>query len=78
VQNTLRLGLRATGYDFEAEVILRAVRARWPITEVPVRVFYPPKAERVSHFHSVRDPARIVRRILFTVATSRFEPGGPR
>lgn len=69
---TLSLGLSGTGYELEAEVILRAVRAHWPLVQVPVEVFYPPAHERVSHFHSVRDPARIVSRILRTVATTRW------
>jgi len=67
---TLALGGRASGYGFEAEVILRAVRLGWQIVEVPVRVIYPPEHERVTHFHSVRDPARIVYRVLYTLATA--------
>jgi glycosyltransferase involved in cell wall biosynthesis len=67
---TLALGGRATGYGFEAELILRAVRRGWEIVEVPVRVIYPPESERVTHFHSVRDPARIVYRVLYTLATA--------
>ncbi len=67
---TLALGCRATGYGFEAEVILRAARLGWEIVEVPVRVIYPPESERVTHFHSVRDPARIVYRVLYTLATA--------
>jgi hypothetical protein len=62
----LELGLRSPGYALEAEVILRAARARWPIEQVPVRVVYPPEAERISHFHVVWDPARIVLRVLRT------------
>jgi len=67
---TLALGGRASGYGFEAEVILRAVRLGWQIVEEPVRVIYPPESERVTHFHSVRDPARIVYRVLYTLATA--------
>lgn len=67
---TLRLGGRAEGYGYEAELILRASLLGWDIVEVPVRVIYPPESERVSHFHSVRDPARIVYRVLFTLATA--------
>jgi hypothetical protein len=39
--------------------------------EVPVRVYYPPKEERVSHFHVVSDPARIVLRLVHTALTVR-------
>ena len=67
---TLLLGGRAAGYGFEAELILRAARLGWEIVELPVRVIYPPESERVTHFHSVRDPARIVYRVLYTLATA--------
>ena len=73
----LELGLVGSGYELEAEVILKAVRARWPLAEVPVRVLYPTGAERVSHFRSVRDPARIVFSILSTVASTPFQPKRP-
>jgi glycosyltransferase involved in cell wall biosynthesis len=66
----LELGGRAGGYGYEAELILRAVLQGWDVVEVPVRVIYPPESERVTHFHSVRDPARIVYRVLFTLATA--------
>jgi glycosyltransferase involved in cell wall biosynthesis len=66
VPETLALGARSNGYAFEAETLLRAARLGWHIAEIPVRVVYPPPAERVSHFHSVRDPARIVARVLET------------
>ena len=67
---TIALAGRATGYGFEAEIILRAARLGWEIVEVPVRVFYPPESERLTHFRSVRDPARIVYRVLYTLATA--------
>ena len=50
----------------EAESLLRAARRGWEIVEVPVVVIYPPPSERVSHFHVVRDPARIIYRVLET------------
>ncbi len=67
---TLALGGKAEGYGYEAELILRAVRLGWEVVELPVRVIYPPESERVSHFHSVKDPARIVYRVLYTLATA--------
>lgn len=68
---TLALGGKDDGYAFEAECVLRAARAGVPIVEVPVRVHYPPENERVTHFHVVRDPARIVFRVVSTLATTR-------
>lgn len=69
VDLTLELGPRDPGYAFEAEIILRFARTGHAIAEEPVQVIYPPESERITHFHSVRDPARIVRRVLWTVAT---------
>lgn len=74
LRRTLALGATADGYAYEAEVVLRAVRAGWDVVHVPIRVIYPPESERVSHFDAVRDPARIVARVLSTLAT----PRGPR
>lgn len=74
VRRTLELHPQDSGYAFEAEVILRMARLRLPIVQEPVRVIYPPEDQRVSHFHSVRDPARIVRRVLWTVASVRVRP----
>ncbi|HEX6277997.1 MAG TPA: glycosyltransferase family 2 protein [Polyangiaceae bacterium] len=71
VPETLELGARSDGYAFEAEMLLRAARLGWRIVEIPVRVVYPPAAERVSHFHAVRDPARIVGRVLETTLRVR-------
>ncbi len=65
---TLTLGGRDDGYAFEAEIILRAIAAGVRLVEVPVRVIYPPAGERVTHFDSVRDPARIVVRVVKTLA----------
>jgi glycosyltransferase involved in cell wall biosynthesis len=74
---TLELGARSAGYAFEAEVLLRAARLGLEVVEVPVRVVYPPAEERVSHFHVVRDPARIVARVLeTTLFVPRRRSGG--
>jgi hypothetical protein len=68
---TLALGSRDDGYAFESEIILRAIAAELRIVEVPVHVIYPPARERLSHFHSVRDPARIVARVVDTLFATR-------
>ena len=67
---TLELGPRADGFAFEAEVLLRAVAARLPIVELPIAVRYPP--ERTTHFHVVRDPARIIFAVARTSLELRF------
>lgn len=66
---TLALGGQEDGYGYEAEVIIRACAAGMPIVEVPIAVLYP--EERISHFHVVRDPTRIVARVVRTVAATR-------
>jgi glycosyltransferase involved in cell wall biosynthesis len=70
---TLELGARADGYGFEAEVLIRAAARGVPIVHQPVRVIYPPEDERISHFDSVRDPTRMVFRVLATSARTRPE-----
>jgi glycosyltransferase involved in cell wall biosynthesis len=70
---SLELGAKDDGYAFESEFVLRAAHATWHIAEVPVRVHYPPESERTTHFHSARDPAKIVFRLLATMA-SRARP----
>lgn len=68
---TLALGSQARGYGFECEVLVRAARRGVPIIELPVSAIYPPRGERISHFHVVSDPARIVFRLLHTAVTVR-------
>lgn len=60
LRETLGLRLRARHFAFETEVLIRAVRTGLPIRSVPVRVYYPPANERVSHFRRVVDTVRII------------------
>ena len=69
LRETLALDAGGRGYGFESEILVRAARSGVPIVEVPVSVIYPPRAERLSHFHVVRDPARIVLRLVHTALT---------
>jgi uncharacterized protein (DUF2062 family) len=46
-------------FEFEIEVLVRSAWSGIPLTSVPVRVIYPPKKERVSHFRPFVDFARI-------------------
>jgi glycosyltransferase involved in cell wall biosynthesis len=73
VAETLALGARAEGYDFEAEVLLRAIAAGLPIVEIPVRVRY--RRDRRSHFRTASDPARIVATVVRTVLELRLGLG---
>ncbi len=81
VRETLALGAHAHGYAFEAEVLLLAMAHKLPILEVPIAVRYPPEEERVTHFDSVKDPARIVAvvvRTLWSLRTSGTESSASR
>lgn len=66
----LEIGGRDAGYAFEAEVILLAIAAKVPLVEVPITALYP--ADRTTHFDSVRDPMRVIRRVLTTLAVTRW------
>jgi hypothetical protein len=57
---TLALGLKARHFAFETEVLIRATRAGLAILPVATRVYYPPIAERVSHFRPFMDTIRII------------------
>lgn len=54
------LGVRAERFAFETEILVRAARAGVPIRSVPVRVYYPPAKERVSHYRPWVDTVRII------------------
>jgi glycosyltransferase involved in cell wall biosynthesis len=82
VRETLALASRAEGYAFESEVLIRAIAGDVRIVEVPIDVHYPPGAERVTHFDSVKDPARIVLAVVRTLhdlrrASARVPPRPP-
>lgn len=57
----IRLGshLLTGGYEFELEILVFSVWRGIPVKNIPVRVYYPPEGERVSHFKPLRDFTRI-------------------
>lgn len=59
VEYLAQLKLKGRRYDFEVEVLARAVWAGLRVQSVDVSVWYPPKKERVSSFHPFKDNARI-------------------
>jgi glycosyltransferase involved in cell wall biosynthesis len=61
---TLALDLRGQRFDFETEVLIRAVRAAIEVRSVPVRVFYPPPDQRTSHYDKVWDTVRIIEMVV--------------
>ncbi len=55
------LTLSQTRYDFEIEVLVKAAWAGVPIRDLDISVHYPPREERISHFHLFMDNARLTR-----------------
>lgn len=63
-------------YEFELEVIVHSAWKGVAVRNVPVRVYYPPEGERVSHFHPWRDFTRIslLNTVLVMVALLWYYP----
>jgi hypothetical protein len=63
-------------YEFEIEVLVRAAWRGIDVIEVPVKVFYPEKEKRVSHFRPFRDFSRIsvLNTVLVTIAFLYIKP----
>jgi hypothetical protein len=58
----LALRLTATGFEIEAQLFLRAERARLKVTEVPS--FEAPRRAGTSNLHTFRDGSRVLRTII--------------
>lgn len=63
-------------FEFEIEVLVRAAWSGVPVKEVPVKVFYPAKDERISHFRPFADFTRIsiLNTVLVTIALLYIKP----
>lgn len=59
VPYTVQLKCLTSRYNYETEILTRSAWANLPIRNLPVRSFYQPKGERVSHFDPFRDNLRI-------------------
>lgn len=59
LQHLSGVHLITSRYEAELELLVFAAWSGKKLIPVPVRVYYPPKAERVSHFRPVADFARI-------------------
>lgn len=64
IASTLGLGSTGRRFDFETEVLIRAVRAGIDVRSVPIRVYYPPPEVRVSHYDKLRDTVRIIEAVV--------------
>ena len=54
-----RLGVRTRRYDFEIESLVRLAWGNVPLLSSDIDVYYPPAGQRISHFHQLRDNARL-------------------
>jgi glycosyltransferase involved in cell wall biosynthesis len=57
-----QMKFRGTRFDFEVEILTKAVWYGLSLKEIPVQVVYAPKGERISHFHLWKDNARLTHR----------------
>lgn len=65
-----------TKYEFEIEVLVKSAWKGMEIEWVPVKVYYPPAEERVSHFRPFRDFSRItvLNTVLVILAVAYIHP----
>jgi glycosyltransferase involved in cell wall biosynthesis len=72
IARTLALHTSGEGYDFEAEVLLRAIWSGLDVVEAPIRVLYPD--DRKTHFRIGRDVRRIIHTVLRAVGDHWLRP----
>ncbi len=63
-------------FEFEIEVLVRSAWAGIEVIEVPVKVFYPEKEKRITHFRPFRDFTRIsvLNTVLVAIAFLYIKP----
>lgn len=71
-----KIRLFTTKYEYELEVIVQAAWRGVRVANVPVKVYYPPVGERVSHFRPLRDFTRIslLNSVLVVIALLWYWP----
>lgn len=72
VQKLKRIWFFTSKFEFEIEVIVKAAWRGIPVVQVPVKVFYAPKEERISHFRPGKDFTRISFLNTYLVALTLF------
>ena len=63
-------------YEFEVEAIVRAAWCGIKVINIPIKVYYPPVEERISHFRPLKDFTRIsiLNTFLFIIALLYYYP----
>lgn len=71
-----KMHLFTTKYEYELEIIVQAAWRNIRVANVPVKVYYPPAGERVSHFRPLQDFTRIslLNSVLVIIALLWFWP----
>ena len=71
-----KMHLFTTKYEYELEVIVQAAWRNVRVANVPVKVYYPPAGERISHFRPLQDFTRIslLNSVLVIIALLWFWP----
>lgn len=71
-----KMHLFTTKYEYELEIIVQAAWRNIRVANVPVKVYYPPVGERISHFRPLQDFTRIslLNSVLVTIALLWFWP----
>jgi glycosyltransferase involved in cell wall biosynthesis len=72
VQRLKKIWFFTTKFEYEIEVIVKAAWRGIPVIQVPVKVFYAPAEERVSHFRPGKDFTRISFLNTYLVALMLF------
>ena len=67
------LPFRCSRFDFEAEVLVLAAWAGAEFRDLPVKVYYPPRGERITHFRPLPELTRLTGLHLRLLAESLFQ-----
>lgn len=59
LSQSARVETKSRHYDFEIEVLVKSLWRGVKVMEIPIKVYYPPKKERVSHFLPFKDNLRL-------------------
>jgi len=68
------LGCTGNGYEYEQELLVRAVWSGMAVESIPIHLYYPPRSESVSHFRLMRDFSRIFKVNSTFALTKIFMP----
>lgn len=65
-------------YDFEIEVLIRLIWAGVPVQNVKISVVYFPPGKRITHFHKIKDNARLtllnIGLVIVSLVTEQTSP----